>query len=111
MKIEIGQEIIVVGIGNNARYGIPIHKGIVIKIGRKWFEIETDNYVGKDYKFYLENGKCDGGQYMSEWQVFLNHEDYEKAVKTPDLRNELAKRVYSLSYEQLKHILDYLDSL
>lgn len=111
MEVEIGQEIIVVGIGNNTRYGTPIHKGIVTKIGRKWFQIETDNYIGRDEKFSLENGKCDGGQYMPEWQVFLNHEDYERAIKTPDLRNELAKRVYGLNYEQLKYILSYLDSL
>lgn len=70
MKIEKGQEVIVVGIGNNARRNRPIYKATVTKIGRKWFEINTGNSVGEMEKFSLENGKCDGRNYMPEWQVF-----------------------------------------
>ena len=108
MKIEKGQEVLVIGIGNNARYNRPIYKGVVTKIGRKWFEVETGNYVGEREKFSLENGKCDGRNYTPEWQVFLSEEDFEKEIKTPELRNELSRRVYRLNYEQLNYILNYI---
>lgn len=39
---------------------------------------------------------------------FLSEEDFEKEIKTPQLRNELSKLVYGLNYEQLTYILDYL---
>ncbi|HSE99730.1 MAG TPA: hypothetical protein VLA48_02450, partial [Nitrososphaeraceae archaeon] len=55
MKIELNQEVIVVGIGNNAKYSTPIHKATVSKIGRKWFEVD----VFDREKFSLEDGRSD----------------------------------------------------
>ena len=37
MKVEIGQEVLIYTIGNNARHKVSQYKGVVTKIGRKWF--------------------------------------------------------------------------
>lgn len=37
--------------------------------------------------------------------------DYEKKNKTPDLRKYLINKIYSLDYDQLKNVLNHLNSL
>ena len=71
MKVEIGQEVLIYAVGNNARHEVSWYKGIVTKVGRKWFYVNTNNYIGEREKFSLDNGKCDGGNYISEWRAFL----------------------------------------
>lgn len=111
MNIKLNQEVIVVGIGNNARYNTPIYKGVVSKIGRKWFEVSTGNYVGEREKFSLENGKCDGKGYMSEWQVFESQEQYLEVLKKPTRRIEVEKAIKNLSYKQLTEVLNFIENL
>lgn len=106
MKIELNQEVIVVGIGNNARYSTRIEKVIVSKIGRKWFYVDcTDNpWMARDNKFSLENGKSDGKGYPSEWQAFKSEEDYNESKERPKLILEIKRNIEGLNYKQLLEI-------
>jgi len=110
MEIKLNQEVIIVGIGNNARYSTPIHKGIVSKIGRKWFEVNTGNYVGEREKFSLEDGKCDGKGYMSEWRVYESEETYKELTEIPKLRKEIVDSL-NLTYKQLLEVLSFIKSI
>jgi len=101
MKIELNQEVIVVGIGNNARYKTPIHEGKVSKIGRKWFEVDTFDRE----KFSLEDGRSDGKGYMPEWQVFNSLDDYNEYLNKPKLINEITRDLNKLlNYKQLVEV-------
>lgn len=104
MKVEIGQEVLIYTIGNNARHRVSWYKGVVTKIGRKWFYVNTNNYIGERHKFSLENGKCDGGDYMSEWQAFLSEEDYNEEMGLQPLRVEVEIMLRNLTYKQLMEI-------
>ena len=109
MKIELNQEIIVVGVGNNARYSTPVLKGIVNKIGRKWFYVTTEHrYVGRDNKFSLENGVCDGKGYSPEWVVYESEQARYEEDEVPKLRKEIINSLGGLSYQELTKILDQI---
>lgn len=106
MKIEIGQEVIVVGIGNNARYKTPIHKAIITKIGRKWFYVSTEGvYVGRDNKFSLEDGRSDGKGYSPDWCVYESEEARCEINELPNLMRKVSDALFDLNYKQLKDIL------
>ena len=104
MKVEIGQEVLIYTVGNNARHGISWYKGIVTKVGRKWFYVNTNNYIGEREKFSLDNGKCDGGDYISGWQAFLSEEQYNEQEGLQTLRNEVVSLLRTLTYKQLLEI-------
>lgn len=104
MNLKIGQEVFVVGIGNNARYEIPTLKATVTKIGRKWFNIDTGNNVGEHNKFCLEDGKSDGRGYMPEWRVYLSEKEYNESKRIPHMRNYISSNLKSLSYQELLKI-------
>lgn len=108
MNVELNQEIVIVTIGNNARYGISIYPAKVSKIGRKWFEVTTKACLGNHNKFSLENGKCDGGKYMSEWEAFESEEAYKEASEKPNVRKEIERNLYGLTYKQLTDILNLI---
>lgn len=103
MKIEIGQEVTV---GNNARRGISKYKAVVKTVGRKWFTVNTEEweFIGKEHKFSLEDGACDGKGYMSEYKVFLSEEDYENSKKKPLLLRDIQSRLHILDYDILLEI-------
>ena len=104
MKVEIGQEVLIYTVGNNARHGVSWYKGIVTKVGRKWFYVNTNNYIGEREKFSLDNGKCDGGDYISGWQAFLSEEQYNEQEGLQPLRNEVVSLLRTLTYKQLLEI-------
>ena len=111
MDIKLNQKVIVVGIGNNARYSTPIHKATVSKIGRKWFYIDTPEafYVARDNKFSLEDGKSDGKGYMPEWVVYESDEAYKELTEIPKLRKEIVESL-NLTYKQLLEISSFIKS-
>ena len=106
MKIKLNQEVIVVGIGNNARYSTPVVKGTVNKIGRKWFYVTTeDNYTGRDNKFSLEDGKSDGKGYSPEWLIYESEQARHEIDEVPKLIKEIINILGGLSYEELTKLL------
>lgn len=113
MNIKLNQEVLLVGIGNNARYSTPKHKAIVSKVGRKWFKLEVENnpYIGRDNQFSLENGMSDGKGYSSVWIVYESETDYENEKRLPILRREIIQSVEKLSYTQLSEILKFIKEL
>ena len=66
--------------------------------------MNTNNYIGERHKFSLENGKCDGGDYMSEWQAFLSEEGYNKEIGLQPLRTEVERMLRNLTCKQLMEI-------
>ena len=109
MKIELNQEIIVVGISNSARYSTPVHKGIVNKIGRKWFYVTTeDEYTGRDNKFSLEDGVCDGKGYSPDWVVYESEQARYEINELPKLIKEIINSIGELSYQELTKILNLI---
>lgn len=111
MEVKLNQEVIIVGIGNCARYSTPIHKGIVSKIGRKWFEVNTGSYLGEREKFSLEDGRSDGKGYMSEYRVFESEDIYNEYLNKPKLTNSIIDSLKILSYKELKQISVFIESL
>ena len=109
MDIKVNQEVFLVGVGNNARYSTPKQKATVTKIGRKWFEINTGNYIGRENKFSLEDGKCDGKNYSPEWQVFETERDYEEKYDRPRLLLEVERELKALTYKELESILRFIN--
>lgn len=107
MEIKLNQEVIIVGIGNCARYSTPIHKGTVSKIGRKWFEVNTASYLGEREKFSLKDGKG----YMSEYRVFESEDIYDEYLNKPKLANLIVDSIKSLSYKELRQVSVFIESL
>lgn len=110
MQVKIGDNIIVAPIGNNTRYSEQIYEGKISKIGRKWFNVDTGNYIGEHNKFSMEDGRCDGKNYMPEWQVFTTIEEYKEVKEAPKLRNQVEKELRNLSYRKLKEIIDIIQN-
>jgi hypothetical protein len=112
MKIELNQEVIVVGARNSARYATPIHKATVSKIGRKWFYLDIPEayYVARDNKFSLEDGLCDGKGYYPEWQAFESEDAYKEVIEKPNLKNEIERSLRGLTYKQLVQVYSLINS-
>lgn len=106
MKIELNQEVFLVGIGNCARYGIPTRKGKVVKIGRKWFKVDTGDYIGEREEFSLQDGRSNGKEYMSEWMCYESEESYFEEKKRPDILKKVIEKINRLTNTQLEHILN-----
>ncbi len=111
LNIKLEQEVIVVGIGNSARYSTPIYKGVVSKIGRKWFRVEIENneYFSRDNEFSLESGLSNGKGYSSEWVVYESEQAYKEFKEIPVLRKSIIDKLGVLSYKELQTLLDYLE--
>lgn len=111
MKIELNQEVFLVGIGNNARYNTPTHTATVSKIGRKWFYVDCPAafYVARDHRFSLEDGKCDGKGYMPEWQAYESEKEWREDRDKPNVTNEITKSLKGLSYDRLSEILEFIN--
>lgn len=111
MNIKLEQEVIIVGIGNSARYSTPVHKGVVSKIGRKWFKVEIENneYLSRDTEFSLEDGLSNGKGYMPEWKVYESEQTYKELTEIPILRKKIIEKLGVLSYKELKTLLEYLE--
>ena len=110
MNIKLEQEVIIVGIGNNARYSTPIHKGVVSKIGRKWFKVDTENkHVGETEEFSLESGLSNGRNFMPEWKVYESEQAYKELKEIPVLRKSIIDKLGVLSYKELQTLLEYLE--
>jgi len=112
MKIELNQEVFLVGIGNIARYNTPTYNATVSKIGRKWFYLEVPEafYIGRDHKFSLEDGLCDGKGYMPEWQVYESEQNYKEEKEMPIIRKEIIDNL-NLSYNDLVKVLIFIKEL
>ncbi len=110
MKVEIGQEVLIYTIGNNSRYKVSYYKGIVTKVSRKWFYVNTNNYIGEREKFSLDNGKCDGGNFTSEWQAFLSEDHYNEQEGLQPLKYEVERLLRTLTYKQLLEIKNTYES-
>lgn len=112
MNITKGQEVIIVGINNQARYGTQQYKGEITSIGRKWFQLECqDTCRFEGMKFSLEDGRNDGKGYISDWQVYESQDSYEQAVDEPMLRKQLIKSVERLDYIQLLNLRQFLNDI
>lgn len=113
MNIKLNQEVIVVGIGNKARYSTPVLKGIVSKIGRKWFYINCPDspYMERDEKFSLDDGVCDGKGYSPEWCVYESEIAYEETKKLPIVRREVIDQIGGLNYTQLIEVLNFIKTI
>lgn len=111
MNIKLEQEVIIVGIGNNARYSTPIYKGIVSKIGRKWFKVEIENkeYLSRDIEFSLEDGLSNGKNFMPEWKAYESEQAYKELKEIPVLRKSIIDKLGVLSYKELQTLLEYLE--
>lgn len=106
MEIEKGKSVIVVGVGNNARYSIPIHEATIHSIGRKWFKVncKSSSSIEDRERFDICTGYCDGRGYMSEWRVFLSRDEYHEFTNFNPKRLELESKLRKLSYKQLIEI-------
>lgn len=102
--LKVGDKVIVVTIGNNARYETKKFEGTVLSIGRKWFKVNTQSYFDSNEKYSLEDGKSDGKGYAPEWQVFKSEKDYLESIDKPNLLIQIKRDIGILSYQQLKHI-------
>ena len=109
MDIKVNQEVFLVGVGNNARYSTPKQKAIVTKIGRKWFQIDTGNYIGEREKFSLEDGRCDGKGYSPDWRVFETEEDYKESLGYHPLLLKVEGELRNLTYKELEAVLRFIN--
>lgn len=71
---------------------------MVVEIGQEvTVNTEEWEFIGKEYKFSLEDGACDGKGYMSEYKVFLSEEE-------PLLLRDIQSRLHILDYNKLLKI-------
>lgn len=108
-----GQKVIVVGIGNNSRYGTPIHDGIVTSIGRKWFKVSCQDNCNIEARerFDIETGMCDGRGYMSEWGVYLSMDDYNGHLNLRPKRKEVEQMLIGKTYKELLKIEEFIKQI
>lgn len=110
--LKIGDEIIVVTVGNNARYKTSTYRVKVNKIGRKWFKVcNIDKAYLDGDQFSLETGYSDGKGYMSECRAFKSEKDYLESIERPGLIRSIQSQVLSFNYSELKQIEEYLNKL
>lgn len=109
--LKIGQEVLVVTIGNNSRHGVKTYNAKVAKIGRKWFKVKIEDgyYSMIDIEFSLENGKSNGKGYMPEWQIFKSKNDYNEYIESPNLRIDIVNKINKIGYSKLVEILNIIN--
>jgi hypothetical protein len=103
MKIQVGQTVYLEPTGNACRYSKEIVETKVIKVGRKYFEVEN-----KHIKFDIDN-MCEVSNYCSNWSVYLSRQEIEDKNEKESI-NRAMRELFgtygrnNLSLEQLRQI-------
>lgn len=81
-KLEVGQVIWTLNVGNAARRcGQELTERVITKVGRKYFYIEV---FRRKVKFEIETlEEC--SDYTSDYKVYINKQDYFNEIKKREL--------------------------
>lgn len=101
-KIQVGQKVWVLGIGNNARNGSELKEVIVSSVGKKYFTL-TDGWYGR---FLIETLYQDGKGYMSGYMVYLDKQQREAEIEHFRLSDKIQKAFGG--YGKLKYPIETL---
>lgn len=93
--MEVGQNVYLEPINNNARYSKEIKESRISKIGRKYFELEEKHYG----RFFVDSMRQDCGQYVSGYNAYLSKQEIEDKKEAQKIFVELKKVFSGLSTE------------
>jgi hypothetical protein len=105
MKLEVGQQVFLKAVGNNARgrKEVFIREETISKVGRKYFE------VGNGYrplKFHIEDLSQEMGGYIADWTLYLSKQDILDEDESNDLHSDI--RTAFSGYGKSKYTLEQL---
>lgn len=113
--LQVGDTVYLKAVGNNARYDkkIRIEEYKIVKIGRKYFEVNDDTRY-KPLKFRIEDMKQETGGYIADWELYFSHQEILDEEESKNLSWEI-KNIFSgygevdLTLEQLRRIRDIIN--
>lgn len=77
--MEIGQKIYFRCIGNaHRRYGDKILEATVSKVGRKYFEVDSDHAQLTRERFFIHSLCHDGGEYIPNYHGYFSIKEIEE---------------------------------
>lgn len=111
IDVKKGQEVFLIGINNQARYGKQEYKAVVKSVGRKWFTVECNERGSLVYdRFSLEDGTNDGKGYISNWRIYPTEEQFIEATDKPILLKQMLGAVQELDYKGLLKLRGFLEN-
>lgn len=108
MDLKVGQGVLVVSCGNNARYGVSKHVVDIKKIGRKYFWVDSGGCFLENEKFNIET-MDNSGVYSATYEVFLSEKEYEEKKELPNLVKKINELSHSLNYDTALEVLHLIN--
>lgn len=94
--IEVGQTVILVPYGNNARRNLEPREAPVVKVGRKYFYIQAYEWDVVAFELADNRQKNTGYGYGADWSLYPSWEAYREKMEHNRLTSVMRERFYSL---------------
>lgn len=112
-KLVVGNTVFLKPLYNKARYSSDIEKGVITKIGRKYFEVSTYDDMSFPIKFIIET-MLQQTDYSPNWKVYLSEQEILDEKESQNLIMSITKYVglhgeKSLSLDQLRRIYNIIN--
>ena len=96
-KITVGQEVYAVTTGNRARGGSMILKGIVTKVGKKYFDVDHIGDYGCKMGTFFNDSMKEKTDFSSNYTIYLTEEEAIDVVNKPKAIREVSELLKSLN--------------
>jgi len=101
MKVVVGQTVYVTK-------GRSLEKATVVKVGRKYFEVQIESYSYLKIKFYIEDGVEANSYSRNSWRAYLSLQEIEDGAERARISLYLSETFSTylrpLTLDQLRRI-------
>jgi hypothetical protein len=110
-KPKVGERLFVSTTNNLARGGVKTYNCEVVKVGRKYFDVELEDR-SRPVNVHINSWHENNGEYMGNYQVWESEQAYKESVLAGQLHRKIREHAFNsfgsvkLSLKQLKAIAE-----
>ena len=108
-KPKVGEKLFVSTTNNLSRSGVKTYNCEVVKVGRKYFDVELDG-LSRPVNVHIDSWHENNGQYTGNYQIWESEQAYKDSVLAGQLHRKIRDHSFGsfalrkLSLDQLKAI-------
>ena len=113
-KPRVGEKLFVSTTNNMARSGVKTYNCEVVKVGRKYFDVELDDGLSRPINVHISSWHENNGQYIGNYKVWESEQAYKDSVLASQLHRKIRDHSFGpygskkLSLDQLKAIAEII---
>jgi len=108
--LKVGQKVFLKLMGDEV-----LHPCVVTKIGRKYFEIETEDksisYVTSRTKYDIERLSYFDYRGITTQKIYLSEKDYYDGIRLRDVKRLVREKLFPTSYGSVEYPLEFWEKI